>query len=137
MYREKSNTCSCTFNIITSLLVATGIAAVFFSGLIGAIEVLIFITLILAILALIGLLIVIFGRNRFLCDCITNSFLVTSIIGAIITSVFALTITLATATVTVAILIGTVAFFLVSLIISLIDILICILCTRNNYHTDC
>ena len=136
MYKEKNNTCSCAFNIIASLLVAAGIAAVFFSGLVETIEVLIFITLILAILSLIGLLIVIFGRNRFLCDCITNSFLVTSIIGSIITSVFALTITLDT-TVTTAILIGSISFFLVSLIISLIELFICILCTRNNYHTDC
>ena len=137
MYKEKSNTCSCIFNIISSLLVAAGIAAIFFSGLIGTIEVLIFITLILGILALIGLLVVIFGRNRFLCNCITDSFLVTSIIGAIITSVFALTITLTTGIVTVAILIGAVTFFLVSLIISLIEILICILCARNSYHSDC
>ena len=139
MCKEKCNNCSCKlFNILSSLLVAVGIAVVFYIGLITAIPVLIYITLILGILGLIGLLVIIFGTPRYICDCINKTSLISSSIGAIITSAFALALTsLATFTIPVAILIGVVAFFLVSLVISIIELLICIFCNQKNcYYED-
>ncbi len=134
MCKEKSNVCSCKlFNVLSSLLVAVGIAAVFYIGIVTTVSVLIYITLILGILGLIGLLAIIFGTPRYVCDCINVTTLVPSSIGAIITSAFALAVTgLAAFTIPVAILIGVVAFFLVSLVISIIELLICIFCDKKS-----
>lgn len=139
MYKEKCNNCSCKlFNILSSLLVAVGIASVFYIGLITSISVLIYITLVLGILGLIGLLAIIFGTPRYICDCINKTSLISSSIGAIITSAFALALTsLATFSIPIAILIGVIAFFLVSLVISIIELLICIFCNpKNCYYED-
>lgn len=139
MYKEKSNNCSYElFNFIASLLSAVGITAVFYIGLVASISVLVYITLILGILGFAGLLAIIFGTPRYICNCINITKLVASSIGAIITSAFALAITsLATFSLPVAILIGAIAFFLVSLIISIIELLICIFCdTKNCYYED-
>lgn len=139
MCKEKSNNCSCKlFNFIASLLSAVGIAAVFYTGLVTTIAVLNYITLILGILGLIGIFAIIFGTPKYICDCINTTNLVSSSVGAIITSAFALAVTsLPTFTIAVAILIGTVAFFLVSLIISIIELLICIFCNKKNcYYED-
>lgn len=139
MYKEKCNNCSCKlFNILSSLLVAVGIASVFYIGLITSISVLIYITLVLGILGLIGLLAIIFGTPRYICDCINKTSLISSSIGAIITSAFALALTsLATFSIPIAILIGVISFFLVSLVISIIELLICIFCNpKNCYYED-
>lgn len=139
MCKEKSNNCSCKlFNFIASLLSAVGIAAVFYTGLVATIAVLNYITLILGILGLIGIFAIIFGTPKCICDCINTTNLVSSSVGAIITSAFALAVTsLPTFTIAVAILIGIVAFFLVSLIISIIELLICIFCNKRNcYYED-
>lgn len=138
MYKEKSNCCSCFFSILSSLLVAAGISAVFYTGIVTAIPVLIYITLVLGILAFIGLIVLACCGKRFLCSCANTTTIVASSVGAIISSSFALAITtLATFSVPVAILIGVVAFFLVSLIISVIELLLCIFCnTKNCYYED-
>lgn len=133
MYKEKSNCCSCIFNIISSLLVATGIAAVFFAGLVTSIQTLIYITLILGILGLITSLALVFCGRKHFCNCINSTNIITSSVGAIISSAFALAITsLEIASIPVAILIGVVAFFLVSLTIDLIEILVCFSCNTKN-----
>lgn len=133
--KETNNFFCFIITIITSLLVAAGISAVFYSGLITSITTLIYITLVLGIL---GILYVIFNlicRNRSFCHCIKNSCILPISIGAIITSVFALTITsLATFSISVAILIGALAFFFVSIIIELINLIIDKLC--NNKCSD-
>ncbi len=139
MCKEKVNICSCKlFNILSSLLVAIGIASVFYIGLVTTVSVLIYITLILGILGLIGLIAIIFGTPKYICDCINTTTLAASSIAAIITSAFALAITsLATFSIPVTILIGIVAFFLVSLVISIIELLICIFCNKKNcYYED-
>ena len=134
MCKEKSNVCSCKlFNVLSSLLVAVGVAAVFYIGIVTTVSVLIYITLILGILGLIGSLAIIFGTPRYVCDCINVTTLVPSSICAIITSAFALAVTgLVAFTIPVAILIGVVTFFLVSLVISIIELLICIFCDKKS-----
>lgn len=139
MCKERSNICSCKlFNILSSLIAAVGIAAVFYTGLVTTISVLFYITLVLGVLGFIGLLAIIFGTPKFICNCISNTTLISSSIGAIITSAFALALTsVATFTIPVAILVGAVVFFLVSLVISIIDLLICIFCnSKNCYYED-
>ena len=139
MCKERSNICSCKlFNILSSLLVAVGIAVVFYIGLITSISVLVYITLILGILGLIGLFVIIFGAPKYVCDCINKTSLISSSIGAIITSAFALALTsLVALSIPVAILIGIIAFFLVLLVISIIELLICIFCNQKNcYYED-
>ena len=139
MCKEKSNSYSCKlFNVLSSILVAVGIASVFFIVLISSISVLVYITLILGILGFIGLLTIIFGTPKYICDCINKTCLISSSVGAIITSAFALALTsVATFTIPVAILIGVLSFFLVSLIISIIELLICIFCDQKNcYYED-
>lgn len=132
MDKEKNNICDCVITILSSLLLAAGISAVFFSGLIPSILTLIIITLIFGILGIVFLIFSIFCNNR-LCNCISKSNLVTSSVGAIISSAFALSITsLATFSVTVAILIGVVAFFLALTIITLLNTLICLFCRNNS-----
>ena len=131
MDKEKNGICDCIITILSSLLLAAGISAVFYNGLVPSISTLIIITLILGIIGIILLLFSIFCNNR-LCNCISKNNLIPSAVGAIISSAFALSITsLATFSVTVAILIGAVAFFLALTIISLLNTLVCLFC-RNN-----
>ena len=137
MCREKSNSCSCVFGIISSLLVAVGIAAVFFSGLLTSIAALIYITLILGILGLIGLVIAGILCKKPICNCVNSTHFVASAIGSIITSAFALAVTsLVAASVPAAILIGAVAFFLVSFLINAIELLICVFCNTKSCCYD-
>ena len=133
MYKDKNNICTCIFNIIASLVAAAGIAAVFFAGLVTSIITLVIITLILGGLVLIGFILKLFCGRKRNCECLESSTLPGSAIGAIITSIFALTLaTLAAGSIPAAILIGAVAFFLVSLIIGIVDFLICTFCA-NRY----
>lgn len=132
MYKDKSNVCSCIFNIVASLIVAVGIAAVFFAGLVTSILTLVIITLILGALTLIGFVLKAFCGRKRNCECIENSTLPAAAIGAIITSIFALTVAALTAgSIPAAILVGAVAFFLVSLIIGIADFLICSFCSNK------
>lgn len=133
MCKENNPICNCIFNILTSLLVAIGVAAVFYIGLVTSITTLLYITLILGILSIVYIIVSIFCKKSHNCDCFINSNLIPSAIGALVSSLFALTITtLATFSIPVAILIGVTTFFLISLLISLINTLICIFC-RNRY----
>ena len=137
MYKDKNNICTCIFNIIASLVVAAGIAAVFFAGLVTSIITLVIITLILGGLTLIGLVLKVLCGRRRNCECLDNSILPASAIGAIITSIFALTLaTLAAGSIPSAILIGSIAFFLFSLIIGITDFLVCLFCS-NRCYKDC
>lgn len=129
MNKEKNISCCCIFTIIASLLTAAGIAAVFFSGLITSVATLLYFTLILGIIGLLFILFTVFCGGRHQCDCIKDYCLITTSVGSIITSAFALSLTtLATASITVAILIGAVAFFLISNLIALLNVIICKLC---------
>lgn len=134
MCKDKNNICSCIFNIIAGLLVGSGVAAIFFAGLVTSILTLVIITLILGALIIIAILLKgLCGRRRN-CECIETSTLPASAIGAIITSIFALTIgTLTAGSVPTAILIGAIAFFLVSIIIGIVDFLICTFCSNRCY----
>lgn len=137
MCKEKSNNCSCIFNIISSVIVAVAVAVVFYTGIVTSIAALIYITLILGILGLIGLVIATIFCKKYVCSCVSSTNFVTTSIGAIITSAFALAVTtLSTFSVPVAILIGTVAFFLVSFLISAIELLVCLFCNRKSCCYD-
>lgn len=138
MCKQKNNIGFTIFNIVVSLIAAVGIAAVFFAGLVASILTLVYITLILGVLAIIALVLRIFCIGKFNCDCIENSNVAASAIGAVITSIFALTVTtLATASIPTALLIGAVAFFLVSLIINIVDWFICTICNNNKHYNNC
>lgn len=116
---RENTTCCCLFTIVGSLLAAVGIAAVFFAGLITAIVALLYITLILGLAGILYLEISYYCSERRFCSCPVDVCLIASSVGAIITSIFALTITtLAAASIPAAILIGAVAFFLISTIIN-------------------
>lgn len=129
---KDNNLCCCIFNIIASLLVAAGVAAIFFAGLITSITFLLYITLILGILGIVTFLGLVLCSKKNRCECIENSCLVASSVGAIITSIFALAATgLATLSVAAAILIGSVTFFLIYTLISLINMLICKICKKE------
>lgn len=135
MYKDKSHTSSYIFNIIVSLLVAVGIAVVFFSGFIASINVLVIITLVFGILGLLGLFTILFSKIRYVCLCSNISYFILSIVGSIVSSIFALTVSsLAPFSISIAILIGVVSFFLTSFLISLIELLVCIFCTKQCYN---
>ena len=137
MCKEKGNGCSCLFNIISSVIVAVTIAVVFYAGVVTSIAALIYITLILGILGLIGLVIAAVFCKKSLCNCISSTSFVTTSIGAIITSAFALAATtLAASSVPVAILIGVVAFFLVYYLITVVELLICLFCNTKSCCYD-
>ena len=51
---KENNKCCCAINLISALIAAVGISALFFSGLIASITTLIVITLILSILGTCG-----------------------------------------------------------------------------------
>lgn len=132
MNKEKNNLYCCIFTIIASLITAVGIAAVFFNGLIPSVTTLLYFTLILGIIGLILILFTVFCNGRRQCNCIKDSCLITTSIGSIITSAFALSLTsLATFSVTVAILIGTVSFFLISNLIHILNVIVCRLCDNR------
>ncbi len=129
-FNKDNKSCCCFTAILSALLGAAGIAAVFFSGLIGSIITLIYITLILGILGLIFLFIPSCNRDKY-CNIFAKSCLVPSIVGSIITSIFALTLSsLATFSIPVAILIGVIAFFLILSLINLVNIILEFTC--NN-----
>ena len=135
MSKENNNICCCIFSIIASLIAAAGIAVVFYAGLITSITVLIYFTLILGILGILYILFTLFCGGRHQCNEIKNSCFITTSIGSIITSAFALSLTaLATGSLTVGILIGAVAFFLISNLINWVNVIVGKFC--NNRCDD-
>ncbi len=117
------------FNIIASLITAIGIAGAFFLELIVSVPTLVVITLILGITGIIAIVAILVCNKKYRCDCLEDGYLIGSTVGAIITSVFALTLlSLPTFALGSALLIGAVAFFLVSQIINLVNLLVCRLC---------
>lgn len=137
MCNQKNNTCCCAFTIISSLLIGIGIAAIFFGALLTSVTALLYVTLVLGILSLLTIIFKIFCSKD--CDCLEdNCLLVPSTVGAIISSIFGLVITLATASIPSAILVAVIGFFLTSLLISLIEFLICTFCgNRRQYCNPC
>ena len=129
--KGNNNLCCCIFSIIASLIAAIGIAAVFYTGLITSVATLIYFTLVVGILGLLYVLFTAFCGGRNSCNSLKNSCLVPSIVGSIVTSIFALTITsLATFTFGTAILIGAVAFFLITNLINLVSVIVEKLCSN-------
>lgn len=133
MCKNKNIFCQ-LFNIIASLISAIGIAGAFYFGLIVSAPALLVTTLILGIIGIIAIVVDLICGRKDKCECLEDGCLVGSTVGAIITSIFALTlISLPTFTIGIALLVGAVAFFLVSQIISLINLLVCRFC---NYRCD-
>lgn len=132
MFNKENTICCCIFTIIASLLVGVGVAASFFAGVIPAIVVLPIITLIVAILSIILIVFVFYGNRGKGCFCV-NECLIASVIGAVVSSIFALTVTaLAVGVVAAAILVGVVAFFLIVNLVNVISLIICLICTRRK-----
>lgn len=133
----KNNLDKCIFDIVASIIGAIGIAGIFYVGAVTTITPLLYITLAFGILGLLFLIFTLFCNKKKLCVCVNNSHLFTSSIGAVITSVFALTATnLEIVTTSVALLIGSVAFFLFITLISFISILVCKICTKDSCCID-
>lgn len=132
MINQENNICSCLFNILASIIGAIGIAAIFYAGLITSIITLVIITLIFGVISLITVAFLLYCKREEGCYCINKSYLVTTFIGSIIASSFALAATaLTTLSIPVAILIGAVAFFLISNLINLINTIICVICINR------
>ncbi len=135
MNKGTNNECCCIFSIIASLIAAAGIAVVFYAGLITSIITLIYFALILGVLGIIYILFTVLCGGRHQCKAIKESCLITTSIGSIVTSAFALSLTaLPVASLTVGILIGAVAFFLMSNLITLANIFVGKAC--NNRCDD-
>ena len=117
--------CCCIYSIIASLIASAGIAVVFYAGLITSILALIYFTLVLGVLGILYIVFAVFFGRRHQCRSIQDSCLITTSIGSIVTSAFALSLTaLPTASLTVGILIGAVAFFLMSNLIAIVNIVV-------------
>lgn len=128
MCNKENNQCY-LFSLIASILGAAGIAAVFYTGIITSVIALVAVALVLGIISLITIIALLYCNRDEGCYCINKNCLVTTMVGSIVTSIFALTITsLATFSIPVAILIGAVAFFLISNLIAFIKTIICIIC---------
>ena len=137
MCKEKSNFSKCIFNIIASIIGAMGIAGIFYVGAITSITPLLYVTLALGILGLLYFLFTLFCDKKKTCMCFTKTNLITSSIGAIVTSIIALSANnLEIAALATAFLIGSVGFFFFSTIIHLFEILLCNLCSRDNCCND-
>lgn len=137
MLNKENNVFYYIFALITGIFAAIGIAAVFFGGLIAAIAVLLYITLVVGILSLILIVFLVFANRRKEIEyfCINKSVLIPTTVGAIISSIFALALTaLPVAFAPTAILVGVVAFFLVTTIINGISLVLCLLYNKKEHH---
>lgn len=128
---NENNSCCCAITIISALLGAAGIAAVFFAGLLSTILPLIFITLILGIIGIVFVFVASICGGNCSCKNIQRFCLIPISIGAIVTSIFALSLSsISTLSVPTAILIGAIAFFLLLSLFALINVLINFLCNQ-------
>ena len=130
MCTKENNLCCCIFSIIASILLGVGVAAVFSASAIATIAVLFYITLIIGIISLLILIFLLYCNRGKGCFCINNHCLIITAVGAIISSIFALT-AVTGVSIAAAILVGVVTFFLISNIVNLIEFIICLLCTRR------
>lgn len=131
-FNKENSICCCVLSILSALLVAAGVASVFFAGLISSILTLIIITLILGIIGILFIFVpLICPRNNYY-NYIEKVCLVTSSVGAIVSSSFALAVSsLATGSLATSILIGVVAFFLIIQLINLINLVVAIISCNN------
>mgnify|MGYP004568749711 CR=1 FL=1 len=137
MYKEKDNFSRTIFNIIASVIGAMGIAGIFYVGALTTITPLLYVTLALGILGSLYFLFTFFCNKKKICICFNKTNLITSSIGAIITSIVALSANnLEIAALSTAFLIGSVGFFFFSAIIHLLEILLCNLCSKDNCCND-
>lgn len=135
MNKSTNNPCCCLFSIVGTLLAAIGIAAIFYSGLITTIPILLYATLVLGILVLLYVFVTAFCGGKHQCAILNDSCLITAAVGSIITSVFALAATsLVVGSLSVGILIGAVAYFLISNLFNIVNLIIRKLC--NGYCKD-
>jgi len=131
MFCKQGNVFCFIISILSAIVAAVGIAAVFFAGLITNILILVYITLIVGAVALLVLAFSFICSKKDICNCIEKGCLIPTSIASIIVSAFALAATsLPTATIAVAILIGAVAFFLVLNLINIARTILCELCER-------
>lgn len=128
--KQSNNICCCIYSIIAALIGAAGVAGLFLSGLIATITTLFYVTLGLGVLVLLYLILSAFcGKSS--CSHIKNQCLITSAVGSVIISIFALSATITTATVPLAVLIGATAFFLFSNVFNIVNLLMRKLCNHD------
>ena len=130
-FNKENDFCCCVITLLSALIGAIGIAAVFFGGLIASVTTLLVVTLILGILSLLFIVInSICGQTS--CKQIKKFCLIPSSVGALVTSLFALFLTtLPTASIATAILVGAVAFFLILTLIELLNLLLDSFCKNR------
>jgi len=109
MCNKENNDCY-LLSLVSSILGAIGIAAVFYTGIITSVIALVAVTLVLGIISLITLIALLYCSRDEGCYCINKNS------------------GLATLSIPVAILIGAVAFFLITNLIALIKTIICVIC---------
>lgn len=133
-YRDENkdnNPCCCAITIISALVAAIGVAAIFFAGLIASVTTLIVITLVLGILGLLYVIITNVCGNRN-CKIIDKLCLVPTIVGAIVVPIFALVAAeLSAGSIAVAFLVGAVVFFLILSLVNLLHIIFLFLCSNR------
>ena len=129
MFNKENNIFDYIFAILTSILIATGVAVSFYAELIPTIIVLPIITLIFGILSII-LIAVGYYYRKYLC---VTEHLIASIVGSIISSSFAIAaISLTSGALTSSILVGIVAFFLTINLIFSIASMLCLMISRRR-----
>ncbi len=132
MNKGNNNVCCCIFSIIASLIAAVGIAGVFYTGLITSVATLIYFTLILGVLGILYILLTVFCGGRYQCKSLKESCLITTSIGSLVTSAFALSLgVLPIASITVGILVLAVAFFLITHLITFANVIVGKACSNR------
>lgn len=122
-FNRENNSCCCAITIISALLGALGIAGIYYSGLLGGILPIVYITLILSILGLLyEIIIAICGCHN---NCShSNNCLISIYVGGIVSAAFALSITFVSATFSLIFIVFAVAFFMILLLINLVYFII-------------
>ncbi len=129
MFNKENNIFGYMFTIFSGILVGAGVSLAFYAGIIPTIIVLPIVTLIFSILSTI---LIALGYYYHKHSCVTD-YLIASIVGAIISSSFALAATsLVPAAITSAILVGIVAIFLTVNIIFSISSFLCLISSRRK-----
>lgn len=133
--KKDNSSCCCAVTIVSALVGAIGIAALFFAGLITSVISITIITLILGILGLLYVIITNICGNRN-CKIIDKLCLVPTIVGSIvIPSIILSAATIPTGLIAAAFLVGALAFFLIMSLTNLLHIIFSFFCSNrcDNY----
>lgn len=135
MFNKK---CDCLIGVIISLILGVLVGYIFYLGLITGIIIALWIALGAAVIGLILLIALIISSRKEIdrCICINGKCLGLGILGTLILSTIALSITLAVANVGFAIFIGLLGAFLVLSAISMAKLLCCLINSKCKYREE-